>query len=58
MKATFSEDCKQSIMDMLSDIINYFKQTNENKIMQGTIEMELIFRGMIVKNWYNIAETK
>ena len=58
MKAIFSKDYKQSIMDILSDIVNYFKQTNKNKITQGTIGIKLIFRGMIVKNWHNTAETK
>ena len=42
---------------MLSDIVNYFKELKKNKMIQMLIDAEMIFRGIIVRDWFRILDT-
>ena len=55
-KDVIFEDLKEPIMDILSDIVEYFKGKNNFKITQSIISMNFLFRGMIVRDWKNNSD--
>ena len=44
-------------LDFISDIIQYFKQETEFKIIQHLISMKLLFHNFMPKNWKGNSET-
>ena len=42
---------------MLSNIVNYFKEQKKNKTIQMLVGIEIIFRGIIVRDWFGISDT-
>ena len=51
MKVVRSDEMKYQVIDLLHNIVQYFKELTNFRILQAELGIELLFKGLIVRSW-------
>ena len=58
MKLVQLDEIKHQVMDLLHDIVQYFKELQNFRTLQAKLGVELLFKGFIVRSWDSNKELK
>ena len=58
MKLVQSDEMMHQVMDLLHDVVYYFKELQNFRTLQAKLRVELLFKGFIVQSWDGNEELK